>query len=771
MSASGIGREGADFDPLLTLINSKTGLPYGLPGTYIVNLYRQGAVTPWVSGTLANAKLASVTNNPSTIKLNFLASDITLVGGTYITVEILRTDAGTDFIASFLVRMLSVGEALGNVGDGNVVINIGDLSLSISQPDAAFYQLGIGTVTTLAPGASATASIDGTGRVKTLNLGIPAGVTGGLQAANNLSDVTSVATARANLGLDPTVTKAADSNIYLRGEKIASSIVEKPGETLNTRLLRYWLPAAGLSAEFIVYAKAGSRRFLRMLSNSGFIFDTTINLKTGVCSDNSTLIEYQGGGWYKITISGITVNSGTYLQIIMLDDTLTWPGRAGDGVSKIAVRSAELRANNAVVWQSTSFNDVNWTLDGVTATDNNETWLKATDDIQADEGYKGNGSYALTSIPNQGEGLHGPGRIALNGRPYFIPRSRGKPDLAHAFRAAFAYEIANNIPVVVFGDSITWLSWAVSWKSTWLSLLASYVNQGSPSDEAMLCAVADYLLPQHGITVTGSTSVGTTGPLGESLVMQPGAALNFAGAYEQIDVFYNKASSAGSLVFAFNGTGFKTVNCSGAAELDKYSGPSLTGQIASGTYTITCTGAPVEITGIDRLGVKVAGSLPRARFIRNAHGSYNFGHFVGAKITSMVKQAAAYSAKKPTVILALGINERNTVGPTGYTALLVRVQQTLTDLNAAGVTRIFAMMPLRTSGPAETTAFITGLSYDNLIGGLQEVYRSNNIPMINLSALDLGASGDLYSDGIHPLDSGHYRMTQELLEWVERAAR
>lgn len=178
MPIFGIGREGTDFDPLLTFVNSKTGLPYGLPGVYVVNLYRSGAVTPWVSGTLANTKLASVINSPSTIKLNFPASDITLVGGTYITVEIIRTDAGTDFVTSFLVRMLSPGEALGSVVDGNIVMQIGDITLSISQPDAIFYQLGIGTVSTSASSVPASASISGTGAVKTLNLSIPQGIQG-----------------------------------------------------------------------------------------------------------------------------------------------------------------------------------------------------------------------------------------------------------------------------------------------------------------------------------------------------------------------------------------------------------------------------------------------------------------------------------------------------------------------------------------------------------------------------------------------------------------
>jgi hypothetical protein len=124
-----------------------------------------------------------------------------------------------------------------------------------------------------------------------------------------------------------------------------------------------------------------------------------------------------------------------------------------------------------------------------------------------------------------------------------------------------------------------------------------------------------------------TVSTGTNGPIVESLILASGAAITFTGAYATVGVFYTQQSGAGSLAFQYNvGTAFGTTNAAGATELDRYAGHA-TGQTASGTYTITASGGPVEITGLVRLGVKTAGSAPRLLTARHAHGSYSFGSF------------------------------------------------------------------------------------------------------------------------------------------------
>jgi hypothetical protein len=137
VSSSGIAREGSKFDPLITLINAKTGQPIQLPGTYEVKLYTRDSGVEWVTGTLANTKIAAVVSGvpsgPSSLKLNFPATDMVGRGGSFISAVINGTDGGNTFVCSFLVRVLSSGEALGYVSDGTVQINSGDITIQVTN--------------------------------------------------------------------------------------------------------------------------------------------------------------------------------------------------------------------------------------------------------------------------------------------------------------------------------------------------------------------------------------------------------------------------------------------------------------------------------------------------------------------------------------------------------------------------------------------------------------------------------------------------------------
>lgn len=561
-----------------------------------------------------------------------------------------------------------------------------------------------------------------------------------------------------------TKTKAEDADAFLNGAATGTRLVEASGTTNSRIYIGRGAFAVSDPHKIRLKAKALTRKWIRLISNAGVLFDCYINLASGTVINNVTAatisLSYLGASWWQIEINAVaTATTTTNFQIIVLDDTLTWPNRTGDGTSKITVREFEHYTNGALTTSTSSFSG--WTVDGLTITENAETFLGYKSDLAPPSETVIGG--AVTSIPVGGYGVWGRARYTINGYPYFISSKPGQFDLGKEFRAAFGYEVANGVPFVKIGDSIEWLSTASSRANHSLSMAVSFLNPGSPGDEAVLNAVADSLLASHGITKTGTSTNGTTGPLGESLIMNAGCVLTFTGAYDQVDVFYDQAVAAGSLEFRYNGTLYKTVSCAGAVELDKYSGPSPTGQTASGTYTITCTGANVTITGIDRLGVKTAGSLPRIRFFRDAHGSYTFANFTGAKITSIVKQASAFCAIKPVVVLALGINERNVVGPSGYATVITRIQATITDLVAAGVTQIFARMPLRPYGAGETF-YASGLSFENLIGAMREVYKTNNVPVINTDAFDMGTAGQFVADGIHPGDDGHYELARKDLE-------
>ncbi|TIP80825.1 MAG: hypothetical protein E5X63_30075, partial [Mesorhizobium sp.] len=246
------------------------------------------------------------------------------------------------------------------------------------------------------------------------------------------------------------------------------------------------------------------------------------------------------------------------------------------------------------------------------------------------------------------------------GRRFFVPARPSLFNLYDGFRAKMAEHIANNDVLCLIADSIGHWALASNGPEHWFNLVTAFANIGIAADEPGMTALrpsSTYTPAFYGVTTSGTVSTGSRGPLGESIILADGAALAFTGAYEQVDVHYTQDAGQGSLAFAFNGgAAYKTVNAAGALALDQYSGPSLTGQAASGNFTLTAGGGPVEITGLIRLGVKIAGSRPRLRSLRASHGSYTFASFNTARLTSAIVQAG-YAGGKIVPILALGIND------------------------------------------------------------------------------------------------------------------
>lgn len=576
---------------------------------------------------------------------------------------------------------------------------------------------------------------------------------------------------------------ATSLNVQLNGAAIACRLTEASGTT-NSRIYRAMSITSGTTYRLVVEAKRGARKWLRILSNANALWSFTVNLETGESlRDANTLYAaatitttYVPGGFWRIEVSVEAVSSGApNVMLIVLDDTLTWPNRTGDGASGLFVNTAELFANGVSAWRTTDFSGAEWVKEGITVTPNAEIFGGVANEIKNTPGLVDVNGRTWTSVPNGADGIYGPGKVTLNGRPYFTPGSAKKPDLHGALRAALAYEVANNVPIAFMGDSIEWASHEFDDNRNAADMFTSFINQGSPGDEPILHAVADYLLVTYGITVTGPRTNGNTGPVGESLVMQPGCVLTFTGNLAQLDTFFNQLPGAGTLTYAFNGVPFKTVNAAGTTDLDRYSGPSATGQTASGTYTITCSGGPVEITGIDRLGIKAAGTPARVRVFRWAHGSWNFSHFGPAQIAALVKQSSALSAIPPTVIAPLGINERQAVGTSGLNTMKSRFQTLLDEMVAGGIPRTMGNMPrtiwempLRTSAAADAGFYASALSYDNLISGMSEVLWQNSIPFIGTHALNLAVAGKMDADGIHPTEAGLYDKVQMRIEGICR---
>jgi hypothetical protein len=378
--------------------------------------------------------------------------------------------------------------------------------------------------------------------------------------------------------------------------------------------------------------------------------------------------------------------------------------------------------------------------------------------------YVPQGVYSVTSLPNSGTGFWGPGRVSLNGKRVLLPTRPQAASLQLALRSKLLSEIGTGAPLMVIGDSITQGSGASSQDKHWLSLVTSFANLfGSPLDEPALTCFAAATLGFYGLTTAGTVSQGSNGPVSASLILATGASCSFTGTYESLDLFYTQDPSAGTLALSFNGAAaYKTVTCAGPLELDKTTwstttGASLTGQTASGTYTITASGGPVEITGLMRLGVRPAGAPQRLVTFRTARGGFTFANFTAAPVTSALKQAAFAGPTKPFVIIALGTNDALSVAPS---VVKGRALALIALLKAAGVTRIAALPPAR---PSSALAFPVGSSYEAAIGALTQAYQEQSITVLPTHAIDFIAEG-LTTDGVHPNDTGNDRMAQVVVE-------
>lgn len=364
------------------------------------------------------------------------------------------------------------------------------------------------------------------------------------------------------------------------------------------------------------------------------------------------------------------------------------------------------------------------------------------------------GTFSLTSIPNSGGGFWGPGKVSVNSQRFFLPTKPQPVNLYGGLRSAFAEHINANDVLTVVGDSIAQYAFATVGAKHWFNLLTRFINFGIALDEP----VATTFTPSgfYGVTLGGTVTNGTAGPVAYSIILAAGASMTFTGAYEQVDVFYQQGSGAGTLDFAYNGgAAFKTINADGATELDKYSGPTSTGQTASGTYTITASIASVEITGLIRLGVKVAGSPPRLRTSRAASSGYKFTHFTAPALASIIKQAA-YAGGKLVPIIALGTNDAVDANPA---QLLINAKVMLDTFEAAGVDRVLAILPIRVSSAWPTVA----AGYDGTVGALRDLYRERGVQVIPVDSRDFLGEG-LLQDGLHPNDNGHDLIAQIFVE-------
>jgi len=379
------------------------------------------------------------------------------------------------------------------------------------------------------------------------------------------------------------------------------------------------------------------------------------------------------------------------------------------------------------------------------------------------------GTFALTSVPAAGGGLYGPGNVEVSGSPLLLQAAPRLTSLQRAFQASMQEHITNGDVLTLIADSIGHWAFASSASKHWFNRLTRFANLGIAADEPEMTAFADvnvYTPAFYGLTFSGSTSIGSRGPLSQSLILASGASISFVGIHEQVDVHYVRDTSNGTLEWSYNGgSPFKSLNTSGSLALDLYSGPTATGQTASGTYTLTASGGPVEITGLIRLGTSTAATATsprRLRTLRAARGSYSFASFGAAPVTSILTQAS-YAGGKCVPIIALGINDSFGTNPA---SIVTNATALLNNLEAGGVDRIFALPPMRPTS-AWNGVYTGGRTYDGAAGAIRSLYRERGVQIIPADGLDWAGEG-FFQDGLHPNDGGNERIARIVAEEMSK---
>lgn len=368
------------------------------------------------------------------------------------------------------------------------------------------------------------------------------------------------------------------------------------------------------------------------------------------------------------------------------------------------------------------------------------------------------GNYNATALPAYGKGLWGPGKLYLNGVYVSIPSAPERGSRFLKLRSLLAGTIANGGCLIFMGDSITNGAYATDHRKNHVGLMARGANMGIALDEAVMGSFDDSDpsggLSFHGLSLSNPSTAtqGTGGPVGKSLMLQPGQTLSMAAAaYERVDVTYTGVTG-GTLVFAYNGITYKTVNCATTGQ-DVLAAAGPTGQTASGVYSITNTGtAAVEITSLGRFGVKAVGSKPRLIVCRFARGGWSFGSYSAAQIQSAVRIANVIggngTASEHFVVTALGTND-SVGGSATYAQIKTAATNHANLWIAAGVPANKQMPAI----PWRWSYYLGSTTYEMAQGGVRDGFRAAGVTAcIQTDAHDFVSEG-LAGDG-HPSDLG-----------------
>jgi lysophospholipase L1-like esterase len=375
-----------------------------------------------------------------------------------------------------------------------------------------------------------------------------------------------------------------------------------------------------------------------------------------------------------------------------------------------------------------------------------------------------NGTYALGS--SVVEGLFGDGSVTGNGHRLYVPRAPKELNPVKRLIEKLSRLRQNYQNITLIGDSISDGYYVSANANHWFSMLRENINyfQGSGDYELITNFDDPYV---NSLTLGGSYSYGSNGPLGHSLILGVGGYIEFTGAFNQVDVFFQRDPAAGTLSFQYNGAAaYKTRSCAGVAADDYHTtqvGGFTAATAASGTHRITASGASVEITGLHRLLSTGYLSGPgQIRFARIARQGYSTAQFT-TNVLKSIKRVGASSApasitsKQALFLVALGTNNMyNSTNKTTVAEYLVQLMKIFASLSEAG--SIVFISPFQADRATET-----GSLFDEYMGAARAACDAFHVPMIELNSFDW-QGGSYLQDGLHPNDAGNKKLFEIIVD-------
>ncbi|MFZ6690219.1 GDSL-type esterase/lipase family protein [Undibacterium sp. SXout20W] len=318
----------------------------------------------------------------------------------------------------------------------------------------------------------------------------------------------------------------------------------------------------------------------------------------------------------------------------------------------------------------------------------------------------------------------------------------------------------SNFPraVTIIGDSITSGTGASVQANSYPAVLQKLLNNSLPFGQGSYQSGGMF----NTVTLGGSYTRGTNGPGRNSVILAPGGTITFTADYIDTVVFYftRAATGVGTLTLTSGGTTLGSQVCTGAPGTDVL---GILTQLARGgkgvTYTITCSVAPVEVTGISAFHALsgAAGSAGTNPYFISVQGfsGYNTNNFTPAPvIASLVAQNPYPQFNFEIFILAIGTNDIFNVSTANTSAQYkANLSSIITQLRAATGTSctIILQVPLNARSDFRTPVLEP---FENYREAIYQLARQFDLDVMDLSELDLLTVGAT-SDGLHPNDFGH----------------